>query len=148
MAEQEILDVSTTEKMECLKDAFRTTIKKLTVLDKLGVEWVPYRKSYTGRWNTYNMEVLLPKENCVLFARVKLPQFDDGQVKYIEQGLATLDDKERHHMVTMTHLFNVVKGRVERGDGVWQDWEYAKAHGEDTYRPRKHAKTGRRWWRR
>lgn len=114
------IDVSTTDKLNAQKDAFRLIIKKLKVLDALGIEWIPYRRAYVGVYDTYDLEVLLPKEDCVIFARVKLPQFDDGRVRYIHQGLATQGGGRTRHEATMTRLFNAIKERAERGEAIFK----------------------------
>ena len=129
-----ILDVSTPQKMESWKDSFHLMMKKLSILDKLGIEWIPYKKEYTGHWDTYDIEVLLPNDGCIIYARVKLPQFDDGQVRFLDQSINAVDGSDKNSFfLNITHLFNVLKGRVERGDAIMQDWEYAKKHEETSW---------------
>lgn len=128
-----------TENIDSWKDHFRLVLKKLKMFDKLGIKWIPRRWEYIGKWDTFDMQVLLPDYNSVMEVRVKVPQFDDGRMKYgnvlndlfrIDENGQEVGARECFHSMAM--LFEVLKDRHERGDSLIQSYEYRKAHNENT----------------
>ena len=127
----------TAENIESSKEHFRLVLKKLKMLDKLGIKWIPYKWHYVGKYDTYEMEILLPDDNVIIETRVTLPKFDDGKVRvhdWRHTALIKLNNKGNwadiaHYSIAM--LFETLKARHERGDALYQDYEYRKAHGEN-----------------
>ena len=127
----------TAENIESSKEHFRLVLKKLKMLDDLGIKWIPRRWDYAFRYDTYDMEILLPEDNAMIVTRVKIPKFDDGQSRFYDwryTGLVKIDEngnKIDEWSCTIPLLFEVLKERHERGDALFQNYEYRKAHGED-----------------
>lgn len=126
------------EKIEFYKDHFRLVMKRLKLLDKLGIKWLPRKWDYTGKYDTYKMEVLLPDENIVIETCVKTPRFDDGRCRFFKYSYVNKVDDDGKTLgsevfTTLEMLFEVLKARHERGDALFQNEEYRDAHGENLY---------------
>ncbi len=126
------------EHMESYTESFKVIFKRLKWFDALGIKWRPHRWAYTGTYDTYNMEILLPDEKLIIAVRVKTPKFDDGKCRFFKYSYVhKVDDDgktlDSESFTTLEMLFEVLKARRKRGDALWQDEDYRKAHGESLY---------------
>jgi len=126
------------EKIESYKDHFRCVLKRLKLLDKLGIKWLPRKWDYTGKYDTYDMEILLPDENLLVKTRVKTPRFGNGRCRFFKYSyIHKVDDDgktlDSEVFTTLEMLFEVLKARRERGDALFQDEDYRNDHGENLY---------------
>ena len=110
---------------------FRALVKGLKVLDKLGIKWIPYRCQYTGTYDKYYMQVVLPDHNALIEIRYTLPRY--GKVRFTEAEIVHEDkdgNRNINHFGSMTMLFMVLENRFKRGDALVQDTDYIRKHGE------------------
>lgn len=110
------IDLSDPLKKERAYSHFRLVLKKVRILDQYGVKWIPYKYEYTGKYDTYIATLLLTDYNITISVRIKTPQFDDGQIRYLESSMFWNDLHRGNSYRSMTRLFSDVKARCERND--------------------------------